>query len=329
MPQTDTNTAKSPRQGIDFYISYDSKDRYWAEWVQYYLEAEQFSTILEVVDFLPGENAVLQRHNALKSAKHCIAILSRAYVNNPQLTPNWTAMLEKDPASQKRPLIPIKIDKYKPSGLLGPLVPIDLADKDETTARQLLISGVKGERPRHATPPRFPGRPGPASTTTPPVQQQDKPLFPQHLPSIHKTFNLFLIHAPVEKDRALLADLNNGLSVLRREGVIQSWHTDHISPGAVVQQEIDQQFEQADIILPLLSADFMANDNCYALLQKAKTQTQKPVVPIILRDVDWQSVVGNLKILPPDGTPVSHDKDSTITRVAKGLREIINTIILE
>ena len=56
--------------------------------------------------------------------------------------------------------------------------------------------------------------------------------------------------------------LRTNLSALRRRGLITDWHDRQIPPGAFWDDEIRQQLDAADIILLLISADFIDSDYC-------------------------------------------------------------------
>ena len=64
-------------------------------------------------------------------------------------------------------------------------------------------------------------------------------------------------------DEELRNELEKHLSVLRRKGVITTWHDRRIGPGKSLHGQIDDQLNCADIVLLLVSADFLASDYCF------------------------------------------------------------------
>jgi hypothetical protein len=44
----------------DFFISYNSADRQWAEWIAWQLEEAGYTTVLQAWDFRPDSNFVLE-----------------------------------------------------------------------------------------------------------------------------------------------------------------------------------------------------------------------------------------------------------------------------
>ncbi len=105
-------------------------------------------------------------------------------------------------------------------------------------------------------------------------------------------------------------ELDKHLEGLRRQGVISTWHDRRIGPGEEVHEQISQKLEEANIILLLISSDFLASDYCYdiemARAMKRHEQGTARVIPVILRSCDWQPApFGSLRAVPTDGKPVT------------------------
>ena len=101
-------------------------------------------------------------------------------------------------------------------------------------------------------------------------------------------------------------------------------------PGDKWASDIDDNFQSADFILLLVSADFLASDYCYgiemqtALAREAKGETR--LVPVILRACDWQDApFGELQGLPKNMKPVTSwpNQDEAWTDVAKGIKKVV------
>ena len=110
------------------------------------------------------------------------------------------------------------------------------------------------------------------------------------------------------QDESLRDELEKHLSSLKREGILQTWHDRDISAGSDWTRQINQHLEQADIILLLISPDFLASDYCYGIeLKRAMERHQQgeaEVVPVILRPVDWQRAeFATLQALPQKAKP--------------------------
>jgi TIR domain len=135
------------------------------------------------------------------------------------------------------------------------------------------------------------------------------------------------------EDEALRDKLAKHLKLLEREGIIKAWHDRDITAGEEWKNAIDSHLESANIILLLISADFLASDYCYDIEMKRSLERhdrkEARVIPVILRSVDWQSSpFGKLNALPKDGKAVTswENIDEAFTDVVKGLRRVIDKL---
>ncbi len=131
------------------------------------------------------------------------------------------------------------------------------------------------------------------------------------------------------QDEELRNELEKHLSLLRRQGVIDLWSDHRINPGEELAGKIGQHLESADIILLLVSPDFLNSDYCYDIEMKramgCHDRGETRVIPVILRPCDWQSALfGKLKAIPNDGKPVTKHQtlDDTFLDVTRAIREI-------
>jgi hypothetical protein len=129
-------------------------------------------------------------------------------------------------------------------------------------------------------------------------------------------------------DERLRDQLEKQLSMLKRQGVIEAWHDRRIGAGEDFAQAIDDHINTDDIILLLVSADFIASDYCYNIemgrAMERHAAGDATVIPVILRACDWHAApFGKLKAVPLDGKPVMQwtDIDEAFLQVAKAVRE--------
>ncbi len=160
----------------DFFISYNSADKTWAEWTAWTLEEAGYTTVLQAWDFRPGSNFVLEMQRAASEAERTIAILSPAYLNALYTQPEWAAAFAQDPTGEKGTLLPVRVQKCDIEGLLPPIIRIDLLDLNETAAKEGLLQGISRERMKPSIEPKFPG--GAQRSVT------EQPRFPGTLPPI-------------------------------------------------------------------------------------------------------------------------------------------------
>src|SRR4030043_858051 len=140
------------------------------------------------------------------------------------------------------------------------------------------------------------------------------------------------------KDEALRDELEVSLSILKCQGVIETWHDRRIGAGQEVTHKISEYLETADIILLLVSPYFLDSDYCYDVEMKRAMERhengQSRVIPVILHPCDWHGTpFGKLLAIPTDGRPISkfpnqHDAFLEVTKpireAAEQLRPIVN-----
>lgn len=144
---------------------------------------------------------------------------------------------------------------------------------------------------------------------------------------------LFYVYS--HKDEQLRDELENHLKLLERRKLITSWHDMKIQPGYERHEKINENLNQADIILLLISADFIASDYCYDIeMQHAlerHNNNEAHVIPIIVRDVNWSNApFAKLQVLPTNRKAVKSwlDRDEAWRNVSEGLEKVIKQIKL-
>lgn len=125
-----------------------------------------------------------------------------------------------------------------------------------------------------------------------------------------------LVFSYSHADEALRNELETHLSPLKRMGTISAWHDRRIAPGQEFEHEIDRYFAEANIILLLVSSDFIASDYCWNIeIKNAMVRHERGeaiVIPVILRNCTWHNLpFGKLLAATKDGKPItqfpSHD----------------------
>jgi internalin A len=95
--------------------------------------------------------------------------------------------------------------------------------------------------------------------------------------------------------------------------------------------------ERADLILLLISPDFMDSDYCWDIELKRALERHEAgsarVIPIIVRDVNWRSApFAKLQALPKDGRAVTtwgsdrYARDTAWKNVAEGIEQALREL---
>lgn len=161
-------------------------------------------------------------------------------------------------------------------------------------------------------------------------RSKDPPARKQH-PAAVRIFISF-----AHEDEAYFRRLSAHLALLRRSGVISEWHARMLLAGSDWSQEIDEYIDKAELILLLVSPDFINSDYSYereihrALVRHAAREAR--VIPIFIRPVDihgapWAALRG----LPRNGKAVItwRDQDEAWSEVVTEIRHVVKSIRLQ
>jgi TIR domain/CYTH domain len=141
------------------------------------------------------------------------------------------------------------------------------------------------------------------------------------------TLALFCSYA--HADENLKAELHKHLRPLEVEGRIRLWHDRMIPPGAEWGSHIDVNLRAADLVLILVSPDFLASAYCtgveLAFAMERHSAGEAIVVPVIARPCDWRTApFAKLQALPKNASPISSwdDQDEALADVTQGIRAL-------
>lgn len=123
------------------------------------------------------------------------------------------------------------------------------------------------------------------------------------------------------------------LAQLKNEGLIDVWHDRRITGGQEWAGQIDDNLNQAEIILLLVTPNFLASAYCNDIEMTRALERhdhkQARVIPIILTPADWKtSRFAKLQVFPKDGKPVIdwQTKDHGLANAIEGLRGVIEDL---
>ncbi|KPN71770.1 toll/interleukin-1 receptor domain-containing protein [Neisseria sp. 83E34] len=132
------------------------------------------------------------------------------------------------------------------------------------------------------------------------------------------------------KDEDFKDELIAHLSSLKRQNKIDLWHDRCITAGTEWKEQIDSNLADSDIVLFLVSSDFLASDYCMNKeAQQAMQQhdsNQSVLIPIIIRSVDWhEENISRFQGLPKDGKAVNtwSDRDTAWLNVIEGIKKVL------
>ena len=128
------------------------------------------------------------------------------------------------------------------------------------------------------------------------------------------------------------------LAALKRERLIGVWHDRMLQPGDHLDRAIEAELAAADLVILLVSPDFINSDYCTEKeMQRAFARAKEgrcKVVPVILKPSLWRDIpiddeggrLGDFVALPHDGKPVTrsrHGRESAQDSVVARIRHLI------
>jgi hypothetical protein len=144
--------------------------------------------------------------------------------------------------------------------------------------------------------------------------------------------HIFLSYAHEDED--LKMELDKHLMPLKRSGKIETWNDRELIVGQEWNKEILAELNKADIILLLISIDFIASqyiwDEELAIAMIRHKEGTAQVVPVILKNCLWQDMpFAKLQALPPNAKPVSayEDRDDAFTEIAFSINKLVDNYI--
>ncbi len=134
------------------------------------------------------------------------------------------------------------------------------------------------------------------------------------------------------RDEEFKDDLQIGLATLKNNGHIAAWDDRAIMAGDEWDHEIKDALYKADIILLLVSPNFLASR--YVREQEIKIAMERHhnpedpavVVPIIIRPADWKdNAFSRLQALPKNSKPVTtwSNYDEAMLDVVSGIKKLV------
>ncbi|MDO8798957.1 toll/interleukin-1 receptor domain-containing protein [Phenylobacterium sp.] len=146
-------------------------------------------------------------------------------------------------------------------------------------------------------------------------------------PQVQKSIKVFISYSHV--DEKLKDQLLKHLGPLKRLGIIDEWHDRKIKAGDTWGEEISANLQSADIIILLVSVDFINSEYCYEkefeVALKRHDEGSAVIVPVIGRSCMWTDLpFGAIHGLPKDAKAVAtwDDQDEALTDVARGIRDL-------
>ena len=141
--------------------------------------------------------------------------------------------------------------------------------------------------------------------------------------------SIFISYA--QEDHEHLERLKDHISLLTRQGKITVWYDQEILAGKDWNKEIEQHLQNADVVVLLISSDFLSDRKQYIWDKEMPIIMQKHhngqlVIPVVVRDCNWQWDEQLAKIQAVNGGNALNseaDKDAAFANAARQIQEAI------
>ena len=144
--------------------------------------------------------------------------------------------------------------------------------------------------------------------------------------------NVFVSYSHIDEEAK--DQLLKHLQPLRRSRLIETWTDRQIKGGENWDDKIGQALEEADIILLIISIDFINSDYCYGIemersMEKHADGTAR-VIPLIYRNCMWsQAPFAGIQALPKDAKPITswESIDDAFVNVVEGIKMVAEELL--
>ena len=136
------------------------------------------------------------------------------------------------------------------------------------------------------------------------------------------------------KDERLRHSFETHLSGIKNSEKIKTWHDRSITAGLRWEDEIDRCLNDADLILLMISPDFLESRYCYCKEMEIALERDKKgvarVVPVILRPTDWlDAPFAKLQAVPKNGKAITtwSNRDRAYLDAAESIKRVVDELI--
>lgn len=147
----------------------------------------------------------------------------------------------------------------------------------------------------------------------------------------HTSVHMFYSYS--RNDESLLVELDEHLSLLKSEAAVKVFWDRDQEPGIEWHTEIRDELRDAEVVLLLVSPDFLTSRYCRQVELPAALDLHDSglacTIPIILKPCAWQeTVLGRLQAIPRDGKPIVErtEREEAWADAAREISLLVNRI---
>ncbi len=144
-----------------------------------------------------------------------------------------------------------------------------------------------------------------------------------------RSVNIFISYS--HHDETFKERLDKALYALKRNNKVKVWEDRLIIAGQSWEEELFNSLEESELVLLLLSDDYISSDFCYTkefkYVLKSHEDKTKILIPVIVRPCSWQDLeFGKIQAVPKDGKPINtwENEDAAWQEVIQAIKRSID-----
>lgn len=145
-----------------------------------------------------------------------------------------------------------------------------------------------------------------------------------------KEYSTKLFYSYCHLDEALRDEMEKSLALLKKNSQLEQWHDRKIVAGQKWSDEIRKELESSDIVVFIVTRNFLDSEACTEEWKLAKSLTNISLVSVIAGDCPWQDFdeMSNYQVLPKDGEVIDLWKnvDTAWKDVYGGLKILVEKL---
>ena len=134
-------------------------------------------------------------------------------------------------------------------------------------------------------------------------------------------------------DEAVLDKFKKHLTPVIRQEIVDIWYDRNLLPGSELDENIVTKLDEAEIVIFLVSSDFLASYYCVEIelmrTLKRKAHSDICIIPMIVRSCDWKSSeLKNYTAIPKDGKAIAshNDVDAALYECVDQLKKVVKNL---
>ncbi|MFB6392916.1 FxSxx-COOH system tetratricopeptide repeat protein [Polymorphospora lycopeni] len=131
-----------PSEISEVFLTYSAVDRLWAEWIAAELADAGMQAVLHEIDARPGGGRMAEAERLVRTTSAALVLLSRDFLAAPGATDLWKRLVGAGSGPVPRSVVVARLDATRPPAPYLDRTQVDLSDRTEQQASELLLDAL-------------------------------------------------------------------------------------------------------------------------------------------------------------------------------------------